>query len=75
MHINQSVSFLAIFLLLSLSCVTAEETTIHVIDVGTGDAVLVESAGKYALIDAGLAVTRRQITWQVIISPAWISFW
>ena len=54
MHINQSVSFLAIFLLLlSLSCVTAEETTIHVIDVGTGDAVLVESAGKYALIDAG----------------------
>ncbi|NLL10517.1 MAG: hypothetical protein GX268_06465 [Methanomicrobiales archaeon] len=54
MHINQSVSFLAIFLLLlSLSCVTAEEATIHVIDVGTGDAVLVESAGKYALIDAG----------------------
>ena len=54
MHINQSVSFLAIFLLLfSLSCVSAEETTIHVIDVGTGDAVLVESAGKYALIDAG----------------------
>ncbi len=54
MHINQSVSFLVIFLLLSsLSCVSAEETTIHVIDVGTGDAVLVESAGKYALIDAG----------------------
>ena len=54
MHINQSVSFLAIFLLLfSLSFVSAEETTIHVIDVGTGDAVLVESAGKYALIDAG----------------------
>ncbi len=54
MHIFQTIPFFTFFLLLlSLSSVSAEETTIHVIDVGTGDAVLVESAGTRALIDAG----------------------
>ncbi|MBP9007222.1 MAG: hypothetical protein KBG16_00875 [Methanospirillum sp.] len=42
-----------ILLLLVFSPGTAEETTIHVIDVGTGDAVLVETAGTCTLIDAG----------------------
>ncbi len=54
MRIFQTIPFFTFFLLLLyLSCVSAEETTIHVIDVGTGDAVLVESAGTRALIDAG----------------------
>jgi len=47
------IIFTSILLLLVFSPGTAEETTIHVIDVGTGDAVLVETAGTYTLIDAG----------------------
>lgn len=53
---------------------TAEETTIHVIDVGTGDAVLVETAGTYALIDAG---PDRNTTAAYLsdLNIAWISSW
>ncbi len=47
------IIFTSILPLLVFSPGTAEETTIHVIDVGTGDAVLVETAGTYTLIDAG----------------------
>lgn len=50
----QVISLFLLILLLSCSiCASAEETRIHVLDVGTGDAVLVESAGIYTLIDAG----------------------
>ena len=54
MKLSQKLSFFGLFLLLLfLSCVSAGETNIHVIDVGTGDAVLIETDGKYTLIDAG----------------------
>lgn len=54
MQIFQKITiFTFLLLLFTFSPGSAEETTIHVIDVGTGDAVLVESAGAYTLIDAG----------------------
>jgi len=50
----QIISFILLILLSACSiCTSAEETKIHVLDVGTGDAILVESEGINTLIDAG----------------------
>lgn len=45
--------FVVIVLILLNSFAYGEETKIHVIDVGTGDAVLIENNDSYILIDAG----------------------
>lgn len=45
--------FLLILVTYAIAVACAEETTIHVIDVGTGDAVLVQTNDSNILIDAG----------------------
>ncbi len=52
-NIKVTSLFLLILLLSCSICTSAEETRIHVLDVGTGDAILIESAGFNTLIDAG----------------------
>lgn len=52
---NKIIIFFAIFLCISVPAVGLTENvlTIHFIDVGEGDAILVQSQGEFALVDTG----------------------